>query len=103
MRNNNTRNHQMFWYPYNGDPIRYEEMEFSHLIFCLGKLQKRKEQELPIFSEVAYMRLLQEIEVRVKKAKTGMQAQTSAPAPEPEPNYTTIPQGQPIDMDQIPF
>lgn len=104
---NQNRNYEMFWYPNNGDPIRYEDMEFSHLIFCLGKLQKRKEQNQPIFSEVAFMRLLQEIEVRVRKAKVGLQAQAqnSAPTPEPEPTEKTsvVPMGQPVDLDQIPF
>jgi len=103
MKNNNTnnRNYQLFWYPYQGDPVRYEDMEFSHLIFCLGKLQKRKEQNQPIFSEVAYHRLLQEVEVRVRKAKANV-SQAQAPAPEPQ-TFVVPTNGQGVDLDQIPF
>jgi len=100
------RNYQKFWYPNNSNPIRYEDMEFSHIIYCLGKLQKRKEEGLPIFSEVAYLRLLQEIEKRVRKVKAGMsEQQAQAPAPTPEHSPFVIPQtnGQAVDLDQIPF
>lgn len=105
---NNNRNYQMFWYPYNSNPVRYEDMEFSHLLSALGKLQRRKEQGLPVFSEVAFMRLLQEVEVRTRKSKAGIQEQSQeaqAPVPDIEPHVIPTPStnGQGVDLDQIPF